>query len=59
MISYQLNKKDARKKSRGTKYQLLIDKTIYCVTVGKDIQIREWHGLIRRRLMIWFPIPGY
>ena len=28
MISNQLNKKDARKKSRGTKDQLLIDKTI-------------------------------
>ena len=25
----------------------------YCVTVGGDIQIWEWHGLIIRRLMIW------
>ena len=28
MISYRLNKRDAKKKSRGTKDQLLIDKTI-------------------------------
>ena len=28
MISYQMNKTDARKKSRGTKDQLLVDKMI-------------------------------
>ena len=41
MISYQLNKKDARKKVEGPKinYQLIRQ---YCVTVGRDIQIWEW-----------------
>ena len=56
-----VEQKGCKKESRGTKDQLLIDKTTlrYCVTVGRDIQIWEWHGLIIRMFIIWFTIPGY
>ena len=47
-----IEQKGCRKKSRGAKDQLLIDKTIL-----RDC--RKRHRLILRRLMIWFPIPGY
>ena len=36
-----------------------IPKWMRHTNLGRDIQIWEWHGLIIRRLMIWFPIPGY
>ena len=56
-VNYKLlvEQKRCKKKSRGTKSQLLIDMTIL-QTVRRDW---EWDGLITRRLMIWLPIPGY
>ena len=53
-----VDKKDVGKKVEGPKinYELIRP---YCVTTGRDIQIWGWYELIMRRVMIWFPIPGY
>ena len=52
-----VEQKGCRKKSRGTKDQLLIDKTILgdCRKRHTNLGI-AW--IIRKR-MTWFPIPGY
>ena len=50
--------KGCRRKSRGTKNQLLIDKTVIN-DCRKRHTIWGWRGLTIRRLMIWFRIPGY
>ena len=50
--------KGCRRRSRGTKDQLLIDKAVLN-DCKRDIQIWEWRGSIIRKPMIWFPIPGF
>ena len=49
--------KGCRKASRGTKDQLLIDKQI--MKEAKKLKgMWPWHGLIIKRPMTWFHIPG-
>ena len=50
--------KNVEKKVEGPKIKYCLIRQ-YSVTVRRDIQLWEWHGLIIRRLMIYFPIPGY